>query len=357
MNYLRSFDTKDAWSKADKISTPGIDLVEGKCYYNPYPKTSFGDVALYNSKTQSIEFMSSGSYKNNGFHYAHLTPIGVVAVPYNYSPDYTTRIMSLVNMSCTTPEVGTTSTSNGNVSDNLNLRWGPNVDVANLKNYSLVNYVNGKTGELGGATDWVRIPSDTAFNDTGTIDPSGDYYFGNYDSSIGSDGEIRFGPNPILPDGSKNILYYADNMATNDFDGRSNTDKILAAVSGTDWKTASSIENTGASGNYPAAMTCYRFHTTGTNVGDWYLPACGELAFITARYGAINAGLNAVKSVWGNSIAIEMGRDTAYGHWCWSSTGNSSTSVRNVHTYSGHLYTYTKSDTTATCRVRAFFAL
>ena len=357
MNYLRSFDTKDAWSKADKISTPGIDLVEGKCYYNPYPKTSFGDIALYNSKTQSVEFMSSGSYMDNGFHYAHLTPIGVVAVPYNYTPDNTTRIMSLVNMSCKNPGTGTTSTSGGNVSNNLNLRWGPNVDVANLKSYSLVNYVNGKTGAGMGATSWVRIPSDTAFNSTGTIDPSGDYYYSNYDSSTGTDEAIRFGPNPILPDGSKNILYYADNMATNDFDGRGNTDKILAAVSSTAWKTASSIENTAASGNYPAAMACYRFHTTGTNVGDWYLPACGELVFITARYGAINAGLNAVKSVWGASTAIQMGRDTTYGAWCWSSSGYSSTSARYVNTYDGYVYTYTKSTTNAYCRVRAFFAL
>ena len=359
MNYLRSFDTKDAWSKADKISTPGIYLVEGKCYYNPYPKTSFGDVALYNSKTQSIEFMSSGSYKDNGFHYAHLTPIGVVAVPYNYTPDNTTRIMSLVNMSCTNPATGTTSTHAGNddVDNNLNLRWGPNVDVPNLKNYGLVNYVDGNTGEIKGATNWVRIPSDTAFNNTGTIDPSGDYYYSNYDSSTGTDEAIRFGPNPILPDGSKNILYYADNMATNDFDGRGNTDKILAAVSGTAWKTASSIENTAATGNYPAAMTCYRFHTTGTNVGDWYLPACGELAFITAKYGAINAGLIAVKSVWGDSIAIEMGRGTAYGYWCWSSAGCSSTPARGVNTSRGSVDSYTKSYTDAGCRVRAFFAL
>jgi len=355
MNYLRSFDTKDAWSKADKISTPGIDLVEGKCYYNPYPETSFGDIALYNSKTQSIEFMSADSYKDNGFHYAHLTPIGVVAVPYNYSPDYTTRIMSLVNMSCTTPEVGTTATSDGDVSDNLNLSWGSNVDI--LKHYTVNNYVNGNTGELQGEFDSVRLPSDTAFNDTGTIDPSGDYYSLNYDSSTGTDEDMPFGPNPILPDGSKNIIYYADNKATNDFDGRGNTDKILTAVSGTDWKTASSIENTATPGNYPAVMTCYRFHTTGTNVGDWYLPAVGELAFITVRYGAINAGLNAVKSVWGSSSAIEMGRDTAYGDCYWSSSGFSGLAAWEVNTSLGYVCPDTKFVTDADYRVRAFFAL
>jgi len=352
MNYLRIFDTKDAWSKADKISTPGVDLVEGRCYYNPYPKTSFGDIALYNSKTQSIEFMSSGSYKDNGFHYAHLTPIGVVAVPYNYTPDNTTRIMSLVNMSCITPETGTTAISDGNVSDDLNLRWGPVTAVANLAIYNSVNYVNGKTGAGLGTNTYVRLPSDTDFNRNGTIDPSGDYYYYNYDT-VTSVNAKRFGPNPILPDGSKNILYYADDMATNDFDGRGNTDKILAAVSGTEWKTASSIENTAATGNYPAAMTCYRFHTIGTNAGDWYLPACGELAFITVRYGAINAGLNAITSVWGDSSAVQIGRNTAYGYWCWSSSGYS----WRVTPADGSLDLGVRDTTTANCRVRAFFAL
>lgn len=39
------------------------------------------------------------------------------------------------------------------------------------------------------------------------------------------------------------------------------------------------IENKTGNGYYPAACCCWRYHTLGTNQGDWYLPTLGELGY------------------------------------------------------------------------------
>lgn len=38
-------------------------------------------------------------------------------------------------------------------------------------------------------------------------------------------------------------------------------------------------------------MACYRYYTTGTAQGDWYLPAEGELAYAFPRNKEIVDGL------------------------------------------------------------------
>lgn len=63
--------------------------------------------------------------------------------------------------------------------------------------------------------------------------------------------------------------------------------KILAVdnSNSTAWKTASKITNTTDSQYiHPAAQCCWRYHTTGTNQGDWCLPTGSMARIICNRY-------------------------------------------------------------------------
>lgn len=50
------------------------------------------------------------------------------------------------------------------------------------------------------------------------------------------------------------------------------------------WKTGV-IQNVATTNNYPAGWCCWRYHTEGTNQGDWYMPSGGELSYIADDFG------------------------------------------------------------------------
>jgi hypothetical protein len=125
-----------------------------------------------------------------------------------------------------------------------------------------------------------------------------------------------------------------------------------------DW--SGTITNDSNAGNYPAACCCRRFSTIGTNPGDWYLPAVGELAYLPVRLKEINLSLIALEKY---VSAIRVGGINSqwpsgtYGYWCWSSSEFSSTDARYVSTNSGYVDDLDKSYTNTNNRVRAFIAL
>ena len=369
MKYLGSYDTNAAYQEAvdsGNIIGPNVSFVESTntCYYTPVLKNDFGDIAYYNTKTHKVEYYSAGSYSSM-HHLAHMKAFGVVAVPAKYTPDGKTRIMSLKNMSTQNPMAGSTTifASNASSADgDVNMCWGTaGKDISTLKNWGSVNSVNPTTGALNTSTDWVRIPSDTKFRNAGAIDPiSGCYYY--YGATEESGGENRFGPYPILKNGDKNSLYFAENKATNDFDGKGNTDLIISYAEDngfSGWASLSTYEPGKAdNGYFPAAFCCRRYSSDAeiAGSGDWYLPAEGELAFCVAKYGAINAGLKDVYNVDPNA-GVAMGRDVTLGNWLWSSSETSSATARYVNLYSGSVNYGAKSYLNVNYRVRAFIAL
>ena len=72
-------------------------------------------------------------------------------------------------------------------------------------------------------------------------------------------------------------------IAVTDFNGKSNTDAIIAQLKGTTDEYSSSY--TGA----PAAEYCRAYSKGCKGVGEWYLPAIGELNEIGLNQDAINA--------------------------------------------------------------------
>lgn len=113
--------------------------------------------------------------------------------------------------------------------------------------------------------------------------------------------------------------------AVTDIDGKNKTAILVnAATAQSDWRTADTITNSTDEGYYPAACCCWRYCPDGTSQGDWYLPACGELAKVGVQRDAINEKLSSIKSVYSTSCI-----DSLSGYR-WSSTEYSSLSAMTV---------------------------
>ena len=120
-------------------------------------------------------------------------------------------------------------------------------------------------------------------------------------------------PSPYLGD-KPNPAYYAAisgyNNALADFDGKGNTDVLVAL--GADYVAAN------AARNYKAA---------GAEEIEWYLPAAGELGYMLPRFNKIQAALAKVSSP----------QLDGYNYY-WSSSVYSSNNTYYVDTYDGGVH-------------------
>ena len=78
--------------------------------------------------------------------------------------------------------------------------------------------------------------------------------------------------------------------ALNDFDGDVYTDVLVAKRGNKDYSKWTPGNLTYF--DYPAPSCCDIFYTEGTNQTDWYLPACGELNYLSINFDVIESSLN-----------------------------------------------------------------
>ena len=221
-----------------------------------------------------------------------------------------------------------------------------------------------------GSTDWARIPSNYVKGSTfdggvdSVLDPGTKYYEGI------ESGRCSISPYAIYDWKSTKCLDVIDKSRNcmRDYDGSGNTATILAkdnAVS-TAWQTAATIENnSGATNVHAPAQCCWRYSTLGTTQGQWYLPACGELAYLLARYADINEALTRLQTadstqairLWRNDPSVQDSDSSVYGYWLWSSSENSVYNARSVDVDGGGVGNLDKYYSTTNNRVRAFAAL
>ena len=293
-----------------------------------------GDGVFYSRNSSQIVIIPKEEIMIGAIFPNSYVPIGVVAIPgkhgvYGYG---ICGVISLVNMSCDTPDTGTTSVET--------MYWGVNTDTNN-ENYTKLPYV-GLLSSPG--------------NSSGTI--TGEYYFGwlpsdkfsfkqcphdtnaYYDDNVGSAHYAV--PSPYLTNGNRNTGYYR-------IASPSSTDNCLSAFYGplwnknivenyatgqSSWKTASHISNLTSVGHYPAVCCCWRYHTEGTNQGDWYLPSVAEMGYVVARFNQINSTMRNLMSLFYGkySIAIIASKDT------WTSTEYNETNIRHVYFNEGYVH-------------------
>ena len=263
------------------------------------------DIVFYDKNAGKLIVVDKNTFDGSNYPIENYTPVGVVAIPssHNVYGDGSCGVVSLMNMNTDQPDIGSVETNE--------ITWGyNNLDIDTLPNLDEMpsvgyNSAGDKTSTVIGVSSTSYIPSDLFENSSSAIQCPHDlnaYY--DYIISINN-----AAPSPYLTDGSRNPAYYQTTEPSStsnrlaDFNGKQNT-QILCdlATAQADWKTASTITNKSGEGYYPAACCCWRFHTEGTNQGDWYLPAMGELGYVMARLKIINDTISLLSDTYGSSV-------------------------------------------------------
>ena len=312
-----------------------------------YAKTA--DIVFYDKNAGKLIVVDKNTFEVSNYPIENYTPIGVVAIPssHNVYGDGSCGVMSLVKMNTDTPDTGTTSTDD--------IYWGGNgVDIDTLPNLNQAPYVGmcdapgDETSTVVGEYNQPYIPSDAFKSSSNAVQCPHDlnsYYDDNSSSDYAA-------PSPYLTNGRRNPSYYqttspsSEANALADFNGKQNT-QILCYLATTqaDWKTANTIENNNTRGYYPAACCCWRFHTEGTNQGDWYLPAAGELGYVVARRKTINDSISLLTTAYGSSVGSSISNFSS----SWSSSECSNGYAREFNFYDGRLV-YSDKEYGMSCR-------
>ena len=277
--------------------------------------TKASDVLLWDKINQRKLFTSSdnlSSYPAESY-----TPIGVVVIPalHNVYGDGSCGVMSLKPMNCDTPSTGGTSEQE--------MCWGVGTNISGLPDLDQVPTGNTSNGIPTGSILRGYLPSDR-FSGTQCAHDTDAYYKSS-----------DYIPSPYLTDGSRNPGYYqtsspsSSSNALADFDGIGNTEKIITQRGTKDYNSWTPGRTTQA--DYPAASCCDMFYTEGTQQGDWYLPACGELGYIMPPFNKINDAIDKIRTAYGSSVGVELGTNDYY----WSSTEYGSMLARYVYTEYG----------------------
>lgn len=260
-------------------------------------------------------------------------PTGVIAIPSSHNVYNTGEagVVSLLDGYGESPDTGS------NTGYRL-IYWGGTITYYNdIKEYSYLFKVGISSGEQGnsaivdnsivGSSTSSYLPSDNNNEDiqyTKAID--GTYY------SLNDSNWNNCLPSPYLADGSRNPVYYqTDSPATSenalsDFAGKSNTEYLCSkSTRYPNWKTDKYIITgigDSSKGHYPAACICWRYHTVGTNQGDWYLPACGELGYAYTRLSKIDQTIETLSNYFKVPVSLlYKGKNTDYQYYWCSSAG------------------------------------
>ena len=294
-----------------------------------------GDIVLWDGEKKVVADPNGFSLPTSGY-----TPIGVVVIPASHMDDGRARMMATRWMSCDDPE-------NGSITYKT-MVWGTATDLSGLTNYNQVPVIARYDDETHGGVTALTEPqaiytaSYTAFlpsnypswtGETNPEDPGTRWRQSNTYMNTGGTVAANnyYAPSPYAADGTPNPLYRATsysggsiNNVLSYFDGKHQTDVILAARGAKDYGSWKPTYNTPA--DFPAVSVCDMYHTVGTSQGDWYLPSQAEMGYIVARLNDIN-----------NAMTKVNGMQSLPSHWAWSSSEYSSSNARIVRFYNGHV--------------------
>jgi hypothetical protein len=220
------------------------------------------------------------------------TAVGVVVIPSGFAPDNgKARIISLY--------WGTRSSTSSTTASVM--KWSTGSIDTSLVNHTMVPITNSINSNITSNTSGY-LPSDRFAGAVSDTDPEAKY-----------SGSSSYIPSPYLGD-KPNPAYYAPisgyNNALSDFDGKGNTDVLVALGTG-----------------YYAANAARNYKAAGAEEIEWYLPAMGELGYMLPRFNVIETALASVStSKLDSSITF------------WSSTEFSSVYAYMARSDNGQIY-------------------
>ena len=314
LEYIKKFETETEYNKymsGDEVVFPNVSLIGvDDVRYNPIPPIISAGMICYADSNNKLKFCTVEDWNNELGTAQGVTAQGVVVVPSSHTPDGTARIMCIKGIT----SAGTES------SRDIDMVWGPTGDTS-LPNMDKVPTWDNTIGGTIGNNSIGYFPSDS----------NNGHFTGETcatDSLTKYAGRTPYIPSPYLEDGSQNPAYINTVEATtanclSDFDGKGNTSVLV-----------------GLGSDYVAANACNAYSTEAIGVGNWYLPAMGELGYIMPRFNEIQSALQKVGGV-------QLYSSYTY----WSSTESSSSSARCVDTLYGYVGNNSKSNP---CYVRAF---
>ena len=257
----------------------------------PIGNAEFSDVCFYDSEND--EFIISDAENIENYAESRYTPIGIVVIPASHTENQRPRLMSLVVMDYNSPDSGSIYKQDINF-DSSSFNATP-VDGLPLKGSmpilgSTPSEITSNKANLSSADSHVYFPSDAngenGLNNCTFTNPS------NSNEHFLTNNNASYMCSPYKQNGGKDTRYF--NNALSDFDGQNSTNIIIELDNSNDisWQTANTISNSSFSTNsHPAAQCCWRFHTIGTEQGNWYMPAIGELGYVLVRQQSIQNSL------------------------------------------------------------------
>ena len=257
-----------------------------------------GDCCLYDKINDQI-IIVNGRFRKKDFPSDIYTPVGLVIIPGNHAiyGDDTCVIMSLTEMSCTTPQTGSLLSET--------MCFSPQTDLS-IPNYNVV-----------------------IIKDSDTLKTNGFGYLSKNGEYAATTLKI---PDPYNLDMSRNPDYYNTTVskfnAMSDFDGRENNNIVLGIRGVKNYSTWKPTYNTGS--HYPATSCCDMFYTEGTAQGEWYLPTAGEWGYITSKWNKFQKSIKMLNKNYGN-IAAPLIDNASY----WTCTEHNAKNNRYVHTNNG----------------------
>ena len=311
MKYLKNLPNHDAYEafingnqykeiQQEKNEAISYCQAEQHVHYNPYipPTPKILDI-LYSDNNGNLSFTSDVLPSVIG-----KTPIALcIAGQEFFGINERARWMSLKYMNYETPDTGSLTSQH--------IYWGNyGTDISTITNISSTYHGGPDSGYI-------------------TVD-----YYDNTSQSNKL-------PNIFDLNNEWNIsaLGAVNTYAMTDINGKNKTNKIVTtATAQSTWETDSTISNNSGNNYAPAACCCARYHTLGTQAGDWYLGACGEMSMILAQKTAINNKLSAIAAIYPNNCISLLG-NISY----WTATESSGYGTYYINTTNGLIDKYIKN--------------